>query len=140
MGGRGIRRGGECVLFLVWWWKSCWDLAVRLAGAGARPTFFGRVCEEALGLSTSVEMTELGIGQIRSLGTRCRVRALLLPLRAAALLVLLTRSASARIIASDFRRAAHHLLHGFTLSGAGHAGLIKLTLLAALKSLFQVVN
>src|SRR5438445_892516 len=58
----------------------------------------------------------------------------------AAFLILLPRTARAGIVAPDLRAAAHDLLYGLSVSGAGHAGLFQLAALAALEGFFEIVH
>jgi hypothetical protein len=57
-----------------------------------------------------------------------------------ALLVLLPGAAGARVVAADFSAAAHHSLDRLALAGTGHTGLFEFATLAALESLFKVID
>lgn len=57
-----------------------------------------------------------------------------------ALLVFLAGAAGAWVIAPDFFGAAHHLLHGFLLAAAGHAGLFEFAALLPLEGFFEIVD
>ncbi len=57
-----------------------------------------------------------------------------------ALLVLLARSAGARIVASHFFLAAHDLLNLLRFAAAGHTSLFQFASFAAHEGLFQFVG
>ena len=63
-----------------------------------------------------------------------------LSVRPTALLIFLPRAARTRIVAPDFRGAAHDLLHGLQISRTSHAGLLQFAALFALESFLNFVH
>jgi hypothetical protein len=62
-----------------------------------------------------------------------------LSVRAAALLVFFAGTTGTRIVASDFRAAANHLLD-LLIAGTGHSSLFQFTAFPALERFFEVVD
>jgi hypothetical protein len=62
-----------------------------------------------------------------------------LSVRAAALLVFFAGTTGTRIVASDFRAAANHLLD-LLIAGTGHTGLFQFAAFAALEGFFEIIN
>jgi len=59
---------------------------------------------------------------------------------AVAFFVFLAGAAGTGIVAADFGAAADYTLNRFTLTGAGHAGLLEFAALAALEGFLKIVD